>query len=740
VKHHQLSTKDRLRLLSRVCQAVHHAHTKGVIHRDLKPGNILIAPDGSPKILDFGVARATDSDLQATTCATESDAVIGTLPYMAPEQASGRTRELDTSSDVYALGVIAYELLDGRMPYVLEGKPLHEAVRVICEEEPSRLSRVDRTLGGDVETIVAKALEKDKSRRYQTAGEFAEDVRRYLDYEPITARPRSTWYNLKKFARRNKALVVGTAAVMLVLLLGFVGTSVGLFSANRQRAQKQRLLADSYAQAATLAMQRGNWAAAAENFQQAITAGNADPVAMRLGLIRVLHNQDRSVDALQLIERLRTDGALGPGSPHRGEALLLEGNLLWISDAPRAQALFRQALDAGLSPAAQHYARGMVAPRVPDAIAELQTCLNLDPYYHEANRSLAMLQVMMGQLDDARARTRAWMLNFPDDPIAPLALALIATAQGNRDEAHRLISDCKADPATKAQLEEAISLLAGVFDWDRMSSLGTTEQVAFAMRFMKLATSSGFGGGGLQALRLPPTPACLGNSLTDVWMVIRQYVFNPGSEADLRGPIADLADRYPTGWVLMMHANLQMEQSWDSVRDVAQRAAEAPSLVRVRRAALTLRGLACANLWLNRDRRDPNSRYAPETYDAFKAALREGPIPGEQSQLVVRVFMRLRDFRTARTVAEDAQTREPKSAYWPLQLSIIEYLDGNYGSSIHHARKALSLSPDDAAVKTVLAKAQHYFDDQRVGPPDDIEGVFDFGPVGGGKPAPASQP
>jgi len=220
-----LSTRDRLALFATICDAIHHAHTHGVIHRDLKPGNILVTSDGHPKILDFGVARLTDADIKTTTIQTDVGQLIGTVPYMSPEQAAGDPGELDTRSDVYALGVVLYELLAGQLPYDLDRKMIHEAVRIIREDDPAPLSSINRTLRGDVDTIVAKALAKEKHRRYASAEALASDIRRYLHDEPIAARPPSTWYQLRKFARRNRALVSGVSAAFIVLLAGIGATS-----------------------------------------------------------------------------------------------------------------------------------------------------------------------------------------------------------------------------------------------------------------------------------------------------------------------------------------------------------------------------------------------------------------------------------------------------------------------------------------------------------------------------------
>ena len=233
---HQLNSRDRLAIMARVCDAADHAHRRGVIHRDLKPANILVDETGQPKILDFGVARVTGSDAQLTRQTTLGQ-LVGTLAYMSPEQVLGDPLAVDTRSDVYALGVILYELLAGKLPYNVDRKTLPEAVEIIREEEPAHLSSIDRGYRGDIETIAAKALEKDRARRYSSAADLAEDIRRYLADQPITARPPSASYQLQKFVRRHKAFVAGATAVFLVLAAGVVASSVEVV---RARAEKRR--------------------------------------------------------------------------------------------------------------------------------------------------------------------------------------------------------------------------------------------------------------------------------------------------------------------------------------------------------------------------------------------------------------------------------------------------------------------------------------------------------------------
>jgi serine/threonine protein kinase len=264
----RLTPKRRLELFVPVCQAIQHAHQKGIIHRDIKPSNVLVALyDGKPvpKVIDFGIAKATGQQLTDHTLVTGFGAVIGTLEYMSPEQAEQNQLDIDTRSDIYSLGVLLYELLTGTTP--LERKRLKEAailelLRVIREEEPprpcTRLSeskdafpsisaqrqtepaKLTRLVRGELDWIVMKALEKDRNRRYETANGFAMDVQRYLADEPVQACPPSAWYRLRKFAQRNKGPVLAASLVFLVLMVGIIGTTLGLLQAEAS-AEEERL-------------------------------------------------------------------------------------------------------------------------------------------------------------------------------------------------------------------------------------------------------------------------------------------------------------------------------------------------------------------------------------------------------------------------------------------------------------------------------------------------------------------
>jgi serine/threonine protein kinase/Tfp pilus assembly protein PilF len=266
---HHLTPKERLDLFVPICQAVQHAHQKGIIHRDLKPSNVLIALyDGRPvpKVIDFGVAKAMGQKLTEETLFTQFGQVVGTLEYMSPEQAEPNQLDIDTRSDIYALGVLLYELLTGTTPIQrkrLKEAAMLEALRIIREEEPpkpsTRLSTAEELpsiaanrgleprklsglVRGELDWIVMKCLEKDRNRRYETANGLARDLERYLNDEAVQACPPSALYRLRKFARRHRGPVLAASIILVLLLAGIIGTTAGLLRALRaeQRTAEQR--------------------------------------------------------------------------------------------------------------------------------------------------------------------------------------------------------------------------------------------------------------------------------------------------------------------------------------------------------------------------------------------------------------------------------------------------------------------------------------------------------------------
>jgi serine/threonine protein kinase len=458
---HKLTMRQRLELFVAVCDGVQHAHQKAVLHRDLKPSNILVGEvDGkpAPRIIDFGVAKATAQRLTAGTTFTRAGAIIGTPGYMSPEQADSAGVDVDTRTDVYSLGVVLYELLVGVLPLDLSGTPPDQALRRLREEDVPRPSTKLRTLGdrtgitarnrsadgptlarqlrGDVDAIALKALEKDRSRRYATPSEFAADIGRYLRHEPVLARRAGAGYRARKYIRRHRlgAAVAATAAVLL--LSAAVAQNFALRRVRRERDRADRIAAfmTGMFKVSDPSAARGNSITAREILDKAskdIDTGLSKDPEMQAQMMQTmggvydglgLYSQAQSLFTRAVDIRRRV---LGPQSPDTLASMSSLGWILSVQGGPLAEAekLLRETVDTQ---------RRVLGLEHPDT---LRSTHRLASVFYREGRLAEAEKLDREVLDIAR---RVLGPEHPSTQSSMSNLALVLNDEGRHAEAEKL--------------------------------------------------------------------------------------------------------------------------------------------------------------------------------------------------------------------------------------------------------------------------------------------------------------
>jgi serine/threonine protein kinase len=731
---HNLPTIERLDLFMQVCHAVQHAHQKGVIHRDIKPSNVLVTlSDGAPvpKVIDFGIAKATQQPLTDKTLLTGFHQFIGTPAYMSPEQAEMGPQDIDTRSDIYTLGVLLYELLTGRLPF--EQKQLLEAGldemrRLIRENEPPRPSTRLSTLAhgdlaaiarsrqtepprllnlvrGDLDWIVMKCLEKDRARRYETASGLAQDVLRHLSNEPVTAAAPSVVYRTGKFIRRHRFGLATATALALLLIAGVTALAVARGSLIERDAARQVTALRS----AELAARSGQWRQALKQWYQAEAGGYNDQVYLGLQRAEAWTVLSEPVRAEVEIRRLAKRSDLGNQT---GAVLLRLGEyeLFDVKTANQGVAHVREAMQAGLAPADRALAQGLIADSTPRALELFRQALQLNPYCHSAHRHSLGLEFLLGQHREFREHVRLFRVLYPDDATPRFLEAAVLSINGNLVDAQALLESLRGscNPQVHQQLRAGLRAFATASSAFSLGTILATNRLPMSPLELFAAQGTAFGFAGYDVgqspLRIPQLP-CVRQGLLAGNEALRQlaipFIGNPRAAAD---QIKASWEHHPEALVPALAGFLLDQRGPGSASllqlqtELFQLAADSPSLLP--NLPRLCRFLAARNQWELAASPSP----APGAREACVRNVNRASLSGELTAPECRAFfglaMDLEQLEVARAFLhrwEGLDRADPAVVRARIRLDLVA---GAFGNALQELNQVLAQNPGDPWAKS----------------------------------------
>jgi|GEM_PF-3513284 len=691
----ELSSHEAAELLIVLACAVDYAHSKGVVHRDLKPGNVLITPDGTPKITDFGLARLRDADALQETLGGR----VGTPCYMAPEQAAGSSG-VGPAADVYALGGILYEVLCHRPPFT--GTDIADVLQQVQTSEPLPPRVLCPRMPRDLETICLKCLNKSPSDRYPSALALAEDLQAFLESRPIVARPIGVVGRSLRFARRRKLLV----AFVSVLMLAFVGINVATMIALAATAkadkavisentQKQRAddaegesltrLSDSMFNSGNFYAATGDWNLAIRDYDAALQHQTAQSGRIHLALAFVYSQLSN-----QVLSRTHVEAAEASLGADDAGVLLAKAGLSLSGDRQQSRDLAQAAIDkGGLSDGDRYFATALCAKTMDAAIESLNLAVAAQPNHLQSRRILCGLLTLRRDFAGAAEHARALTTYFPKDQMSAVLQALQFALNGDATEARNTLNQATSqlDEPTAANLREIYAFLASTpkieVDTQGIPTMSTFDGVKYVLRGLALAISNGEAGEGLIT---PDVEQAIGK-LTNGSVNPRIW-FNSSLQTKL---LREVSDEYRDGYLLFLlgQSHLKSNDVTEAIKAFRD-ATNAPSFIDVRLPAHFL-ALRCAfQIRFDKNLNEETQKELRETIGtSVRAVLDAGEDRPSHLYVCGQVTWQTGQNELLRLTAERWREIEPASSGPDLYMAYHAFQLKQFLIAIHYARLVL---------------------------------------------------
>ncbi len=754
-KAQSLGLRELLGHFVDTCQAVEYAHSRGVIHRDLKPANVMLGRYGETLVVDWGLAKALGRDeqqqennettLQPSSREDSSETMygrpLGTMPFASPEQVAGKLDEVGPASDVYSLGATLYVILTGKSAF--RGTQQEIVDNVLAGVFP-RPRQVNPLVPAALEAICVKAMSYRPEHRYGSPTQLANDIGAWLADEPVEAYTDPFTTRWRRWVKRHRGLAAGTAASIVVTLVGSVIGLVLLSDMNRQletrnselekanteiqnknyliqnqnqeiNEQKNQITEDrdrienAYETetrlSANLAARRGQWNDVLRIVDQAIAEGHQDPVARRLDRVKALYGLIRTEECGQEVDALY---ALTDKAGHDAEIDLWYGDMLLLKhDAEPAKKFIQQALERGLAPADEYYARALLEPKTDKAVEHLEAALEKDRYHQRAYHYLIANLIMLGRREEARENITLGRILFPDDCNLTLLSSWEWAMEGDADSSIAALRDLRPilndqDFRLAERLFRGLAKSVNTMDhWERgLSWKEMYELGRMVIDFQRLGTSGIHSDKTQFPLSMEFRPG--GSAVAAYSSLLKMFGWKTALTMSIGVDVADdltkMTPLHPDGFLHFVRAQIYFTNDRiTEARDAYAAASKLPALIpNVQREALYCLCMTEQLLFLQ----TKEEERLDAALDALRRRLQCGPMSSPHSSNVIKLCLKMNELDLARTIIRARLKETPEDVAWQLRLADVERRDSNLLLALRLVERALEQDPQNVPART----------------------------------------